>query len=288
MDFQTINWPYNIPQEEKISRLQPVNMWKVYTDSKYQPISRDGFPINGIFITLSGRGELYFNTEFSGKPVHLNKGTLYIVRKETPCSYRCSVSETWRFYFFSFSGLTTLKTLGIHEHTMYQLQSITSIEQRCRDIEHELIINKKGSSMEVKNLFSSMLIYISRSITGLKGKDEQRNLDSVLVMMRKDIHNKFDCEKLQALSGLSRTAFFTRFREITGTSPGEYFLGLKVKAAKGQLTDTVKSIKEIAWDLGFYDSYHFSRVFKKATGQAPCYFRKRYKSPGSYPTFPGN
>ena len=180
-------------------------------------------------------------------------------------------------FFFSFSGRTTLKTLRMHEHTLYHLQSITAIEKRCRNIEHELIIKENGSSLEPENLFSSMLIHVSRSVRGLKGRKEQRSLDSVLVRMREDVHEKFDCEKLRALSVLSRTAFFTRFREITGTSPAEYFQGLKVEAAKGQLTDTVKSVKEIAYDLGFFDPYHFSRVFKKAAGRAPSYFRKRYK-----------
>ena len=120
-----------------------------------------------------------------------------------------------------------------------------------------------------------MLIDISRSIKTLKGSREYGNINSVLIQMREDIHKKFDSTKLQNLSGLSRTAFFSRFKETTGVPPAEYFQKLKVESSKGLLTDTVKSIKEIAYDLGFHDPYHFSRVFKESTGMAPGLFRKK-------------
>jgi len=46
-----------------------------------------------------------------------------------------------------------------------------------------------------------------------------------------------------------------------------------VKQAKWELLHTLKSVKQIATDLGFDDIFYFSRLFKRATGRSPTFFR---------------
>ncbi len=44
--------------------------------------------------------------------------------------------------------------------------------------------------------------------------------------------------------------------------------------AKWQLLHSLKPVKEIAREIGFQDELYFSRLFKKATGLSPIYFRE--------------
>lgn len=44
--------------------------------------------------------------------------------------------------------------------------------------------------------------------------------------------------------------------------------------AKWELLHTLRPIKEIAAEIGFDDELYFSRLFKKATGCSPTYFRE--------------
>ncbi len=44
--------------------------------------------------------------------------------------------------------------------------------------------------------------------------------------------------------------------------------------AKWQLLHTLKPVKEIAAEVGFHDELYFSRLFKKATGISPTFFRE--------------
>ena len=45
-----------------------------------------------------------------------------------------------------------------------------------------------------------------------------------------------------------------------------YFIQLKMQHACSLLAMTDLAVKEIAMDVGYPDSYHFSRLFKKTIG----------------------
>lgn len=59
----------------------------------------------------------------------------------------------------------------------------------------------------------------------------------------------------------------------TGLTPNEYITTLRINKAKGALSSTDKSIREIAADCGFASPYYFSRCFAKAMGITPTQYR---------------
>lgn len=62
-------------------------------------------------------------------------------------------------------------------------------------------------------------------------------------------------------------------REHLGTTPTELIRSRILTHAKWQLLHTLKPVKEVARELGFADELYFSRLFKKATGFSPTFFR---------------
>lgn len=67
-----------------------------------------------------------------------------------------------------------------------------------------------------------------------------------------------------------------RFAELTGTSLKQYILKVKIDSANFMLSDTNKSISQIASELGFSDNHNFTRIYKKCTGLTPTEYRNAY------------
>jgi AraC family transcriptional regulator len=63
------------------------------------------------------------------------------------------------------------------------------------------------------------------------------------------------------------------FRQSVGCGIGEYVHRLRIRAACEQMLVPEFSIAEISLAAGFADQSHFTRVFRKATGMTPAWFR---------------
>ena len=63
-------------------------------------------------------------------------------------------------------------------------------------------------------------------------------------------------------------------REHLGTTPTDLIRNRILIHAKWQLLHTLKPVKEISREVGFSDELYFSRLFKKATGYSPTFFRE--------------
>ena len=76
------------------------------------------------------------------------------------------------------------------------------------------------------------------------------------------------------------------FRKCVGVGVGEYVHRLRIRAACEQMLVPEISMAEISLAAGFADQSHFTRVFRKATGMTPAWFRLQVsgKNPKSRPS----
>lgn len=92
----------------------------------------------------------------------------------------------------------------------------------------------------------------------------------------KNLEMGYSTENLEYVH-YSSSHFGQIFLKKTGHSPLNYFSQLKIQKACQMLDFTDKKIKEISFELGFYDPYHFSKTFFKITGETPSQYKKRNK-----------
>src|ERR1700730_14587054 len=85
---------------------------------------------------------------------------------------------------------------------------------------------------------------------------------------------------LATAAGLERRTLLRRFASATGMTPIEYSRRVRIARARELLEGGELSQKEIAQALGYSDVASFARVFRKAVGEAPGTYRKRFGGQG--------
>lgn len=84
-------------------------------------------------------------------------------------------------------------------------------------------------------------------------------------------------------AGMSKFHFCRRFVACTGLNFREYLTRRRIARAKELLRDDGRTISDVARDVGFKDTTHFGRVFKRLERQLPSAFRRRADATGERP-----
>ena len=103
----------------------------------------------------------------------------------------------------------------------------------------------------------------------------QSKADAVLVYINNHLSESHSIPDIAKGCAMSESSFRRLVIEKTGLSPIRYIAGQKIVKAKQLLAVDELSVEEIASILGFYDSAHFIKCFKKETGQTPAQYRKK-------------
>ncbi|MEO6845723.1 MAG: AraC family transcriptional regulator [Chthoniobacterales bacterium] len=80
-------------------------------------------------------------------------------------------------------------------------------------------------------------------------------------------------EKLARMCGISANTFRRRMQVCFGKSPKQFFLHRRMERAKLLLLESPYTVEAIAADLGYRETAHFCRQFKKVAGSTPGHFR---------------
>ncbi|MGG1518183.1 AraC family transcriptional regulator [Paenibacillus oryzisoli] len=81
-------------------------------------------------------------------------------------------------------------------------------------------------------------------------------------------------EQLAKLAGLSEGYYSRQFKALTGFSPKDYIIRLRVAKAKELLAGAGQTLAQTSKLVGYEDEFYFSRVFKRITGMTPSAYAK--------------
>ncbi|MEY4983035.1 MAG: hypothetical protein RIR62_1301 [Pseudomonadota bacterium] len=88
-------------------------------------------------------------------------------------------------------------------------------------------------------------------------------------LMNRTIDAPLPLEELAAAAGYSRRQMERLFRSATGSTPGNFYRGLRLDHGRNLLATTDLSLIEIATACGFDTVSHFSKSFRARFGTAP-------------------
>lgn len=152
-----------------------------------------------------------------------------------------------------------------------------SVEQTFEQIYK---IWKKYDNTFYMQAFSNLYSVLTQLIVIQENNSAQLEKNMQIVSSRKEIENNFwdkdfSIESLSKNYGYSVSHFRKLFIRQYGISPLKYLIHVRVHIAKRLLTETDKSIKNIAEEVGYKNEFYFSRAFKAETGMTASEYRRR-------------
>lgn len=126
-------------------------------------------------------------------------------------------------------------------------------------------------------LLQSILALIANHATAAnvsKAKNNTCKISELISYMKMTSKLNLSIGECAAFCNLSKVHFSRVFKTVTGSSPVQFFLELRVARAKELLDYTDRTMQEIAEACGFPDQNYFTRTFKKHTGMTPTQYRK--------------
>lgn len=132
---------------------------------------------------------------------------------------------------------------------------------------------------KIRDVFELLNYYIQDIITTTindKKSENNRPIREAQKYINENFDSPINLEEVSDIVGFNSSYFSSLFKKETGVNFLEYLTNVRIKAAKGMLSDSNKSITDISYEVGYKDFKHFSRQFRKITGLSPSKYRKLY------------
>lgn len=232
---------------------------------------------NLLIYCVAGAGS--FSVEQSQHSI--GKGDLLILPSGVAHAYRASDDNPWSIYWIHFSGSKSEQFIEYLQGEKNHLTIPVGVNSNLIN-SFDLLLESLQSSIHLSSYIhaSSILRQILTHIPLLKPLakaqrlSHQFDLERVHAIMQSSLHGQLDLETLANSVNLSKFHFIKRYKELTNTTPINYFLHLKIERACHLLDISTKPVKEISYNLGYEDTYYFSRLFKKVMGISPKQYRQ--------------
>lgn len=216
--------------------------------------------------------------EQDGRLIPVRAGDVLLFRRDIAHRYRANPRDPWSIYWAHLGGSmadayfeavledTDTFVLGVGKHSRiieeWELLLTTATRFRTPHLVH--------AANRLKSLLSLVAL--------LRHQYQERHAPLDVVQVDAWLQVRLDqrielAQLVEATSTLSRFQFIREYKRLTGQTPMQAFLHLKISRACYLLDVTDLNIAQVAVKLGYEDPYYFSRQFKKVMGIAPRDYR---------------
>lgn len=157
---------------------------------------------------------------------------------------------------------------------------LSFFQDMCREVRGQ----RPGWKEIVETMILQKIWQVRRMLKVLSGRpspqvvlNHQANIvEQAKHYLRSNFQRPIALEELARFCCVSYHHLEHIFKKITGVSPWQYLLALRIAEAKRLLADSDLTVYMVGEKVGFDDAGYFGRQFKKKTGLSPAIFRKQH------------
>ena len=137
--------------------------------------------------------------------------------------------------------------------------------------------SNKIDDIVIPNSFKSITTLLERSLkvkfNSIAKSNYSTLVASVIDLIENYHYSNINLDDLAGRYSISKSSLIHRFKKETGFSIMNYKLHCQLEEAKNLLKITDLTITSIAFEVGFNDTSHFTKIFKEKTGITPKEYR---------------
>jgi len=249
----------------------------------YYPKAKDhytyrkkGLPENFLFYCVDGEGWY----QLGKQRYEVSANEFFILPQDTEHSYGSSQEAPWSIYWVHFGGdslpeLNEVQAVQQHFKPFYVKNNgdvLTLFSKMYKTLELGYSIDNLLFANMCLSHFLALFIYNTRHYAGT-ASEKPDCVDSAILFMQQKINENISLNELSSQYNYSVSRFSNLFRQKTGYAPIDYFVQMKMQKACQQFNFTDRSVKDIAFSMGFDDPYYFSKRFRTIIGISPKKYR---------------
>lgn len=277
--------PPNIQEYQEtnnITKLLYLTHIGYYPKAKYHFRERpEGCHENIMIYCEEGKGWI----ENKEKRFYLAKNQFFIIPANEGHSYGSDIHDPWSIYWLHFKGQNTCMFVSIMNRALSVKDSDTSRNKDRLMLFEEMYRNlEMGYQPDNLEFISFCLMYFLASFKYLTQYQEIKKLkvddvvEQSICFMKDNLENKITLSDIAKAVNYSNSRLINLFEQRTSYTPITYYNQLKIQRSCNYLQFSSLKIKEIAFRLGYYDPFHFTKAFIKEMGITPKEYRKNYHS----------
>ena len=193
-------------------------------------------------------------------------------------SLQIVVENPWTIYWAFFAGMQSSNVANFlmgKDYSPKKAKPLVGRVAQFNDILHHLELMENIENLVYANSrFYSFVCSFKLNVLSAKKYGKKDRVIHTIEYMRENITKAITLEQLADLAGLSVSHYCAIFKKKTAQTPMQLFTSMKIQRACQWLQNGNETIKTVAYNLGFFDQYHFSKVFRSVMGVSPRAFKK--------------
>lgn len=233
----------------------------------------------GLVIPLAGKAHF----SFDGTVYKLNRQTIAHAGSAMDIAIE-PFDEPWEYVVIHYRIINAPGPYRemLHRHFSLLISDHSTIQQQALQLVEQQTKPDSMSKLHIQVMFLNLIRSILLAAREDRYESQRDSITAALEYIHQHYAEELFISELAREFGMERRRFSKLFEQLTGLAPIQYLTEYRIRKAKELLRTSSYPMAKIAEQVGYSDSFYFSRVFKKYVGMSPSTYRRAYEKNPSF------